>query len=503
MPSKEEMAALLEQLKTQEAASLKAKETQPVAPIASAAAATPHPFSVNDMNASNVMKARELDSSKGLQAADDAVRQVAGPVGDALAGMMSGNGTLLEALKSQEAAARLNANVPGSADVLVTAGDVGKIAAVPGAAFATPLWAMGTSGAIGAADTFFSRLEKGEPVNTNAEEYLNNAMHDAGTGLLGYHAGKLVGNTLGRFIKEDPALTKQAEEALAKTKAIADDATGKLRSSGISINTMGQNKLLRNVEKDIGKKYSLSPKTTPEAWKAMNILRDRVNKGADIALDAFHDLRTSIGKSLYSESGLLKRGVNSTDLAIVDDIYKSLTKFGNELPITRQFVRGNQKNNLKTAMDGWNSMTKFQQTQQRTEKLTELITNAEAATKYGSKQKALDQALQDEFASMFKTKAGREYAQRTFTPEQLKVLKKIAAGDVSQAVFATLDKWIGGFPIAPVLRMVRSGTNAAFQSEESRYAARKAISAVSEQPLKQRTGPKWGVATVVESMKNR
>lgn len=502
MASKEEMAALLEQLKTQKEASMKAKATESVTPIANAAAATPHAFSVNDMNASNVMKSRELDSGKGLTALDDAARQVAGPVGDALAGVMSGNGTLLEALKSQAAAARLNANVPGSADALATAGDVGKIAAVPGAAFATPVRAMVSSGGLGVADTFFDRLQRGEPINTDTEEYVNSAVKGAGTGFLGYHIGKLVGNTISRFVGKDPSITKAAQDAVAANKKIADEGTQKMLSSNVAINTMGQNRLLRKIETDLGKRYELSPQTTKEAWKALNILRNRVAQGAEISLDSFNALRSSVGRSLYSDSGLLKREVNSRDLAIVDDIYKAMTKFGDELPITRQFVRSGGK--LKDGMAGWKQMTKFQQTQERTEKLTELLTNAEAkAGVAGKRSKSLEQAIQDEFSSMFTTQAGRDMAKRMFTPEQIKILKKIAKGDVSQKIFATLDNWLGASLISPIFRGIRSLHGAAFQAEESRYVAKKAISAVGETPLKQRIGPKWGVATVVESLKNR
>lgn len=468
------------------------------------------PFGIENMDASNVMKSSELDNpAKALTALDNAARTIAGPMGDALAGTMNSvisggpvdENILYEAAKTRMAKQQLDANMPGSANALGTMGDVGKIMAIPGAAFATPIRASMTGAAIAEGDTFFDRLDKGEPVNTDAEEYLNNGISGAGGGFLGYHIGKLIGNSISRFVGKDPSITKAAEDAVKVNKKIADEGNQKLISSGVAINPMGQNRLLRRVEKDLGSKYELNPKTTKEAWKALNILRDRVGQGADITLDNFNALRQAVGRSIYSDSGILSREVNSRDLQIVDDIYKHMTKFATELPITRQFVRSG--GNLKQGMEGWNQMTKFQQTQARSEKVAELITNAEAKSASATRKKALDQALQDEFNSMFATKTGRDMGQRMFTPEQLKVMKKIAEGDISQKIFSTLDKWLGGSLLAPLFRGIQSVQNAAFQSEESRLAARKIVSAVGGTPLVEKIGPRWGVASVTEAKRKQ
>lgn len=465
-----------------------------------------------DLRAIN--EARSLDSAKGLQRIDDAARTVAGPVGDALAAGASAVGNLVtgkethfnndmlyEAMKSQAAAQRLNEANPGSADTLSTIGDVGKVLAIPGGAFATPMRAMGTGAAINTADTFFHKLENGEPVNTDAEAYLSSAAKGVGSGFLGYHVGKLIGNTLSRIIGKDPSITKAAEDAVAVNKKIADGASKKLIDSKVVINPLGQHRLLSNIEKDLGKRYELNPDVTKKAWKAINILRNRVNQGADITLDGFNELRNAVGGSLYSESGLLKRDVTTRDLQIVDDIYKAMGKFAKELPITRHFVRAG--GDLKTGMQGWDQMSKFKQVQARSERVAELITNAEAkAAAVGTKRKALDQALQDEFGAMFADGKPREAARRMFTPEQLAVMKKIANGDVSQKIFSTLDKWVGGSLIAPVFRGVHSLHGAAFQAEESRQVARRVISAAGETPIAKKLGSKLGVATVVEALKH-
>lgn len=504
----EQQDALYAAAKARQDASAKAAEAAP--------AAAPHETQYIDPEKS--MAAFNANRDLGIvgqakkygQAADDTIRQIAGSLGDVVAGaansVISGGpmdeNTLYEAAKTRMAAQRMDAQTPGASAAAGVVGDVGKVLALPGGMFATPIRAAATGAGLDVASTFFDRLEKGEPVNVDAQEYINNAAKGAGTGFLGYHIGKLVGNTISRFVGKDPSITKAAQDAVAANKKIADEGTQKMLSSNVAINPMGQNRLLRTIEKDLGKKYELSPQTTKEAWKALNILRNRVAQGAEISLDSFNALRSSVGRSLYSDSGLLKREVNTRDLAIVNDIYKAMTKFGDELPITRQFVRSG--GNLKDGMQGWKQMTKFQQTQERTEKLTELLTNAEAkAAVAGKRSKSLEQAIQDEFSSMFTTQAGRDMAQRMFTPEQIKILRKIAKGDVSQKIFATLDNWLGASLISPIFRGIRSLHGAAFQAEESRYAAKKAISAVGETPLKQRIGPKWGVATVVESLKNR
>lgn len=483
-------------------------------------------FGADNMDASNVMKARELDSGKGLQALDDAARTIAGPAGDALAGVMQNplagaaalatggaalppalsqpsvsDDVLVEAVKSRKAAERLNANVPGSADTLGTMGDVGKVLALPGAAFSTPLKAMATGAVLSDSDTLFSRLQKGEPINTEAEQYISSSVKGAASGFLGYHIGKLIGNTVSRLSGHDPSLTADAEKAFTANKKITDEANAKVLNSGVAINPMGQNKLLHRLEKDLGKKYEVSPQITPKAWKALNILRDRVAQGAEISLDNFLALRDAIGKSLYSDSGLLARDVGTRDLQIVDDIYKSMNKFVSELPITPQFVRSG--GDLKAGMQGYQQLTKFKQTQARSEKIAELITNAEAKVAGGgAKRKSIEQALQEEFGAIFTKGEGRAAAERMFTPEQLAVMKRIANGDISQKAFSTLDKWLGSSLIAPIFRAVRSLHGAAFQAEESRNLARKVISAVGETPAAKSTAKKLGVATVVEALKH-
>lgn len=504
VPTKEELDALFNAMSSQHEVEMAKENT-----------VTPKgPLTAGGIDASKIMEARSLDSMKGLQRADDAARVIAGPMGDALAAganavgdMVTGketdfnNDMLYEAMKSQASKMRLDEANPGSAGKAETIGNVGKILALPGGAFATPMRAMATSAGINVSDTFFGRLENGEPVNTDAEEYLSSAAKGAGSGFLGYHVGKLIGNTLSRIIGKDPSITKAAEDAVKANKTIADGASKKIIDSNVTINPMGQHRLLRNIEKDLGKRYELSPDVTPRAWKAINVLRNRVGQGADITLDAFNELRTAVGKSLYSDSGLLLRDVTTRDMEIVDDIYKSMSKFATELPITRQFVRGG--GNLKSGMQGWQQMTKFKQTQARSEKIAELITNAEAkAAASGAKRKALDQALQEEFNSLFTTQAGRSLGKRMFTPEQLSVMKKIANGDVSQKIFSTLDKWVGGSLIAPIFRGVHSLHGAAFQAEESRQAARKVIAAAGETPIARKIGSKLGVASVVEALKH-
>lgn len=430
---------------------------------------------------------------------DNAVRVAAGPMGDALAGFMSPGDTreniLYEAAKTRMAKAALGqATSPNVAEGVEVAGDVGKVLALPGSLFATPLRASMTSSGIGVIDTLFDRLSKGEPVNTEAEEYLTNAATGAAGGLLGYHVGKVMGNFISRFAGKDSGLNAAAKKAVVESRDTAEAGTKALRDSGVTVNAFGQARLLNGIEKSLSKTYELSPKTTPAAWRAISILRARVGEGADITLENFNALRNSVGKSLYAESGLLRREVTGRDLEIVDDIYNSMTKFIENLPNTRNFIRSG--GDLQAGLSGWNTMTKFQQKQARTEKIAELIANAEAS------KEPFEQALQNEFRSLTAKGEHRKLAERMFSKEQIAAIEKIARGDLSKRAFDKLDEWFGSSLIALIFRPVRSLHGGVFEAEESRFAARKIIERIGGVKGTNVVGPKrFGVATVMEEKK--
>lgn len=457
---------------------------------------------VADSIAKNV-KDKSLAGDFGAQAkrfgraADDVMRTLAGGLGDTVAGTLTpGSSVMEEAIKTQASKARLNTAAPYLGTGLEVAGTIGKVAALPGTVVATPMRAMATTGVLSLGDTFIHKLQNGEPVNTDVEEYLLAGTVGAGLGLAGFHLGKLLGNLISPYVGKNPSITSAAKDALKANKALTDDGVSLMQQSGVSINKVGLARLLRVTENRIGQNIELSPDVTKEAWKAMRILRARVGKGQDITLENFDALKRVMGNALYSESGLLKRDVTSNDLKALQIIYESMDEFVTKLPSLPHFFRGGDP---KIAAQGWQKMQEFRIKVARTERVAELLANAEAKAARG--KKAFEQAVYDEFKMFTELPAGRAILAREFTKEQAEIIEKMAKGDLSAKNFEILDRLFGSTLLSPLFRTLRSIHGSAFEAEETRHLSRKAIDIVAEQAkVAQKAAvskSKLGIASVV------
>lgn len=457
---------------------------------------------------------RYIDTSKGIEwlkkdrelglsgqaarfgrAADDLVRLLAGPAGNILAGAMSPSSTIQdETLKTEESRARIAEQSPALATGAEITGQVGQALALPGAAFATPMRAVGASAVLGVADTFFNRLEKGLPVNEGAEEYITSGLTSAGTGLVGYHLGKVLGNLTVRFGGGDPSFAKVVEKTVNRNKKISDNATIAMKS--LVIRKHGLHRFLRKLEDNLANQnIELSPYVTREAWRAVEVLRRRTNQNTDISLDSFKELRNAVVSHLKTPNGLTKSSVTERDLKAVNTILDEMDKFVYGLPGSFGIVKGRA---TSKAVSGWKSSRDLDLRLERTEKIGELIVAAEVKT--GGGGAAFEQALQEEFQSLFTTKAGREYVGRVFTPQQQRQLRKIADGDVSRQAFERLERWAGETPIVSFLiRSLRQTHGSAFEAEESRELARKVLSTVAEQEISRKIAPRIGTIGAVET----
>jgi len=482
--------------------------TAPAAPVAPKS----QPFSVDQMDSSalQTMRQQSLGEQFGgvAQAADDIVRTAAGPIGDILEGsgvnpfvpaVLGGvsESTIPEsAARSEEAKQRLADVSPAMATGIEVAGQLGQAVALPGGMFATPGKAMLTTGGLGAADTLFGRLQEGKPINENAEEYLASGGMGMASGLGGYHLGKALGGLFGRIVGTDSSVVKVAEKAANINKKLLDTATKGMEESRVVVRNSALAGTVMRLE------YSLddmlfSPKTAPQAWKAMNILRDRANTMADVPLRQLDELRGLINDQLYSTNGLLKSNINKVDLDAMKLIQGSLNKLILDLPKKAGIATGD----IKRGVSSWRTMNTYRQRISRTERVSELIANASEAARSG--HKAFEQALQDEFKSFTSTPTGRALLKQEFNEGQIKAIEAIAGGDVSRKAFERLDRWVGSTIIAPIFRGLKASYGGVFEAEESRHLARKVIGKVAETGVSQRISPQLGAVAVEEATKEK
>jgi hypothetical protein len=443
-------------------------------------------------------------SKGGLQSIDDQARVAAGKAGDVTAGvmngLMSGDPSSIPQNIQQEAqktlAAKLRLRALGGdelASKVETAGEVGKMVALPGGMFATPLKAAATGGLLEVADTMTDRMARGEPVNDDYMAYVLRGAEGAGTSLVGYHLGKLAGsfiNYLGGKLGYDTTktLTEEAQKLSKANKDLADTATRDLERSGVSIGRNGRAELTKRIDKAVGN-TELHPQVTQDAWQGYQMLRQRLTQKEPISLENLSGMLDKMRSLPYDDHGLLKSTttVASRDLKVLNSINDTVESFVQGLTGTRHFVIGGGGGALEKGLNAWGKMNDLNKKVFRTDRIMELIANAESAARGGDV--SFENALQGQFASLWKKK---EFVERIFTPQQQKELKAIAEGDFSKRFFNRLDRIMGSTIFSPATRLLQSSFGSLFEAEESRQAARALVNNTAGQFAKAKVLPEAG-----------
>lgn len=429
---------------------------------------------------------------------DDMARVATGSVGNALASAMSDSTLQEEALRT----ANSKESLGGLAGPTAAVGAVGMGLALPGGMFATPMRAAGSSGAIGTLDTLFDRMEQGKPLHTQdaLEDMAASGASSAVAGTLGYHLGKGLSSLVSRFMGRDPSLSGTIARAVDANKKVSNEASKVMEGSGVVITGNALNRLVMRTNQKL-RKLEFSPRTSRNAWNAMNnILGARAGRGDDIPLENFNALRKQIRDSVRSaRTGELLDTVNDNDMKAMRVIINEMNDFITTLPQRTNAVRAGD---VQRGVDGWNKMNRYFEKQARTDVLSDLIKKAEFDAKSG--RKAIDVALKDEFSSLFRTKAGRETLEREFSAGQKKMLERIAMGDFSERTLTRLDRMVGGgFLLKFMFNTLRSGHSAMFEAEASRYMTRKAINNIAELPMSVPMAPQAGAVGMQQADQGR
>jgi hypothetical protein len=434
------------------------------------------------------------------QALDDAARVTAGGLGDVLAGTMgaatSGDLSQTPEMIRKEAektiAAKIRLKMRTGSDmapaVLETVGDAGKVLALPGGAFATPLRAALTGAATEVGSTAVNRLQSGEKLTDGLDEYRVRAEMGAAGGFGGYYLGKFTNTVLKYLGVGDKSLTDAAETLVNKNKKIVEDAASAMEQSGVGVNRGGMQRLTRQINNTMNAQ-SISPYSTPKAYDAWTEIRRVASTGQPITLQGLNDLKERIARdALYDAGGVLKDGATETDKKLITQMSKMIDDFMKDLPNKRMFVIGGAGGKLQEGLSAWGKMQDFQQRVFRNERLMELVAKAETAARSGTI--SFENSLQQEFSSFWN--GNRTLIKNLYNTPQQNAIRKIAEGDISKRAFNILDRWMGSTLFAPVTRVMQSTFGAAFEAEESRLAARKLLETTAGSVMRSKGLPELG-----------
>lgn len=473
--------------------------------------ATSRPY-LEQRRKSTTQQAREY-----INAANDMARVFAGPLGDFVAaalqppnpiqdvqGMVSGTppqavdfsaNVQEQARLTEEARGRITKRgeehttpIPKLGEGLGLAGEASQLFAIPGAVFATPFRAMMAGGAISSSDTIIDRLRDGKPLDNQegVNDLIGSTVMGAGGGFAGYQIGRLFGNIVGKFAGEDSTVLAQAQKMIDKNRRLENASAKIMDDAGVKVSPRIYAQFVNRLEKTLIKQYpgTFNPNLAKHASRTFRTLQNQAAEmsrtGTPLTLRAFNQQRSAIESYMRTKSGALGN-VNANDLKIARAIKNQMNDFIRSLPSRKGSISvGDITGDVRRGVSGWEGMNKFHIRVERADRVADWMANAYHKSRLGRRPELFDSAFQQEFASAFRSEAGREMLEREFTKPQIEVFESLAYGGITEQALGRLDRVMGSTLFSPVIRAIRSGTSSAFLAEAAKRKGLEAISEITE-----------------------